>query len=210
MDGLFALSITALIVLLYILSIKLKRVIHARYVASERGVPVGSDGQAEVANLAPERDDRIQYHWDIMTAGVSYEGRYKVVEKHVYEGEDCLLVREINHPRDKHAVQIHTLNGHMVGYVPKEYAEQVSEYLNDGRYLYNAYFSRIIEKGKHPIPCVQIRVYLSSAQIDDYTLRQHRVIQYKLTRKQRSSRKKGGSSWVTWLILILILWWWLS
>ncbi|MCV3290844.1 MULTISPECIES: HIRAN domain-containing protein [Aeromonas] len=153
------------------------------------------------------RDDQVKDHWDIMAAGVSHNGRYKTVESHVYEGEDCLLVREENHPRDKHAVQLHTLNGHMVGYVPKEHAEKLSGYLDDGCHLYNAFFSRILRQGKYPIPCVRINVYLSSAQLDDRILRKHSVIKHAPTGKHRSSRTKGRVSWITWIVLAIILWW---
>lgn len=155
-------------------------------------------------------DNRVKYRWDIMAAGIGHNDRHKAVEQYVREGEDCLLVREVDHPRDKHAVQIHTLNGHMVGYVPKEHAEKLSRCLDDGCHLYNAYFSRVLEQGKFPIPCVRINVYLSSAQLDDRILHKHTVVKHKQPRKQQSGREKKGLSWITWLVLIFILWWWQS
>lgn len=161
-----------------------------------------------------ERDDRVKYHWDIMVAGVSREGRYKAVEDHVYEGDDCLLVRERNNPHDKNAVRVHTLRGHMVGYVPRDNAELLSQYMDDGCHLYNAFFSRVLDKGKHPIPCVRINAYLSSAQIDDRTLRKPSSINYKTPGKRstgiRSDRRRIGYKLLPWIILIIFFWWLLS
>jgi DNA-binding response OmpR family regulator len=57
--------------------------------------------------------------------GIGYENREENI-KYAKEGDSVILRREPNNPHDKNAIRVLTRSGKELGYVPREFAEQIA------------------------------------------------------------------------------------
>ena len=69
---------------------------------------------AEQERRQPEDD------FDFIVAGVSYEGRHRLIARHLNVGDWVVLLQEPNNRRDNYAVAVILTNGKKIGYVPRE------------------------------------------------------------------------------------------
>lgn len=115
---------------------------------------------AELAD-ARERRAAIVEAFDFMVAGVCYEGRARLVERHVQEGLPAQFVREPGNPHDRNAVAVH-VRGQMIGYVPRADAAILAPLL-DGGHPYCAEIKKVLRGGRNPVPVVVAETFLPGA-----------------------------------------------
>jgi hypothetical protein len=64
-------------------------------------------------------------------AGLQYSDAKDIAERELVEGTEITLVRNVAHPKDANAVEVH-VNGYRFGYVPKETAEKLAPRMDIG------------------------------------------------------------------------------
>ena len=64
-------------------------------------------------------------------SGLQYSDAKDVAERELVEGAEITLVRNVAHPKDANAVEVH-VNGYRFGYVPKETAEKLAPRMDIG------------------------------------------------------------------------------
>ena len=64
-------------------------------------------------------------------AGLQYSDAKDIAERELVEGAEITLVRNVAHPKDANAVEVH-VNGYRFGYVPKETAEKLAPRMDIG------------------------------------------------------------------------------
>lgn len=64
-------------------------------------------------------------------AGVKFH-QYKMVEKDLVEGMELILNPEPTNKYDPNAVRIETMNGVMLGYVPKKFSSEICAQIDTG------------------------------------------------------------------------------
>ena len=101
---------------------------------------------------APEDD------FDFMVAGVHHEGRHNLVSRYLNARDRVRLVPEPNNPHDSSAVAVTLTDGAVIGYVPRDDAEDVSDCIGDGGY-YVARVKKILTGGRVPIPVIVAEFY---------------------------------------------------
>ena len=148
--------------------------------------------------------------WDFMVAGTGYDGRAAIINKYVSEEDECVLVRELGNSKDKNAIQIRTLTGKTVGYVPREYAIDMAELIDAADFFYTAYFKDVLTQGKAPIPVVIVETYNQHAEIDGINLREV-VIEKRGKANQKLQKRKKKASFkdvvIGWSIVVIVSIW---
>ena len=98
--------------------------------------------------------------WEFVAAGVDYEGRAAVVASSMDEGTPVQLVREPMNKWDRNAISVQLWDGRSVGFVPKEVAADLAQYL-DGGAMGVARCTRLLFLGDIQRPLIQVAlVYL--------------------------------------------------
>jgi hypothetical protein len=96
--------------------------------------------------------------FDFMVAGVSFDGRHRIIERCLSTNDRVKIVPEPHNSHDKYAVAITLTDGRKIGYVPRTESEDVSAYIDDGNY-YVATVKKILSGGQFPVPVVTLRFY---------------------------------------------------
>lgn len=106
---------------------------------------------------------------NFLAAGISHNHRADTVLRHIMratEAPSVYLLREPGNPYDSHAVRILLSNGADIGYVPRNLARQVSILLLQNL-KYRAYCSKVLARGRYPIPVIVISFYDARADLED-------------------------------------------
>lgn len=100
--------------------------------------------------------------FDFMVAGTRYEGRGKVIERYVSEGDSVQLVRDYRNSHSKNAIEIHAHRGAQIGFVPEEDARVLAPLLDAGK-RWEATVKKVLTGGRSPLPVVIVSVYSDHA-----------------------------------------------
>lgn len=109
--------------------------------------------------------NRIQCSENFVVRGVHHKGRAAAVAKHVRPGHSVSMVREIGNPYDSNAVRIHTGEGSLIGYVPRELAGGIALLL-DQPHKYIAVCTKILGGDRSPKPVIDLAIYGPEAAVD--------------------------------------------
>jgi len=88
-----------------------------------------SDGYSFTLNELPVPAFRCVGNFAL--AGLQYSSAKDVAERELVEGAEITLVRNVAHPKDANAVEVH-VNGYRFGYVPKETAKRLAPRMDIG------------------------------------------------------------------------------
>jgi hypothetical protein len=155
---------------------------------------------------------------NFMVAGVRYEDRPALIARYVNEGDDACLRRDPLNRYSRNAIEVRTLNGHMVGYVPEDDAVELAPLLDDGGPYY-AQFRRVLRGGRCPIPVVNATIYGPDATVADL---RHDALdaapasraapqgtvkpaEVEMPRGTARPTKDDAPTWILWLTVALIL-----
>jgi hypothetical protein len=115
---------------------------------------------------AEEREkNRSVFSANFMVAGVAYEGRSKVVDRHLRTGQTVFLARDPGNPHDGKAIEVRVAEGYQVGFVPRDDASQMAPLLDAG-HKQVARCTKILNGRRAPIPVVQANLYRPDATIE--------------------------------------------
>lgn len=79
-------------------------------------------------------------------AGVSFEGRQRIVSR-LKIGQELAFIPDPSNPYDNHAVKICTTNGEQIGFIAREYNNQIFNNLINGYGTYKVSVSNITGGG---------------------------------------------------------------
>lgn len=122
------------------------------------------DKRREIEKQERERDRAID-SINFMVAGCRFENRPSIIGGLVNDYDPAFLVRDRNNHHSKYAIEVRLKTGHMVGYVPNDFAKSVAPLLDRGC-LHRAYFTKVLTGGRSPIPVVQAYFYNPDAQTE--------------------------------------------
>jgi hypothetical protein len=138
-------------------------------------------GQREVAVLrrrervADEKQEKAEFKrknapladFDFMVAGVSFEGRQKIIsDNKVAEGDTVFLLREPQNLYSRNAIQIRIKNGPQIGFVPEKVAVIFAPLLDEGA-RHSATIKKILQGRQGPIPVVWGELYPKDCTLAD-------------------------------------------
>jgi hypothetical protein len=138
-----------------------------RRTAKEARRAVAAQRKAEVIAARKEERrqelERQQRRWpedevDFMIAGVSFEGRHRLIRRYLSVGDRVRVAPEPDNPHDECAVAVTLTDGWKIGYVPRTDAEDVSGCIADGGY-YVAAVKKILTGGRMPVPVIVLQFY---------------------------------------------------
>jgi hypothetical protein len=123
--------------------------------------------------LAAQERRQPEDEFDFMVAGVSYEGRHRLIERHLNVGDRVELLQEPNNRHDENAVAVILTNGKKIGYVPRSDSVDVSDSIDMHPY-YVATVKKIIGI-RFPVPVIVLQFYRSDqlADLADLNLQPH-------------------------------------
>ena len=101
------------------------------------------------------------YLTSVNISGTKYVDMSEVCDK-LYEDDIVYLKREPNNPYDIKAIQVVTVDGYVIGYIPKEENFMLKNLMDNGKYLYG-----IVRRINDDYEAIRIRVYLSYKDIID-------------------------------------------
>jgi hypothetical protein len=123
--------------------------------------------QAEKQREREERErNRSIFSVNFMVAGVHYENRPQVIERHAWDEDRVFLARDLKNRYSRNAVEVRLSNGMQIGFVPEDDAVDVAPLLDMGC-LHHAYMTKILTGGRVPIPVVQAYLYAMDATVPD-------------------------------------------
>jgi hypothetical protein len=96
--------------------------------------------------------------FDFMVAGTRYQGRGKIIEKSVSEGDSLILERDPRNRHSKNAIEILTSKGEQIGFVPEDDATEIAPLLDAGNRA-EATVKKLLTAGRSPLPVVVVSVY---------------------------------------------------
>lgn len=135
------------------LLVAIERVLPSETRKAAKGARRQVEDRKAAAAEAQERRNWPDACFDFMVAGVPFEGRSKVVEQRVREGESVRLVREPNNRHDRFAVHVRLCDGASIGYVPRDDAQEMADCLDSG-WIHSASIKKVLRGGRIPIPVV--------------------------------------------------------
>jgi hypothetical protein len=160
-------------------------------------------GQSEQKRL--ERESRLESP-NFMVAGVTHEGRAPIVRRHVRENAPAFLARDPGNPHDRNAIEIRLDNGYHIGFMPRDCAESVAPLLDAGC-RHKAYFTKILQGRRAPIPVVQAYIYSAAVEIEGAVLQSQVPIkrQNPIPEHERGRSRPRAQTCGSVLVLIALL-----
>jgi hypothetical protein len=101
---------------------------------------------------------------NFMVAGVRHEGRPEVIKHYAKRDEQVFLVRDRQNKYSRNAIEVRLKNGMQIGFVPEDDAVELAPFLDKGC-KHHSYITKILTRGRSPIPVVQAEVYSPEATI---------------------------------------------
>ncbi|HEX7114216.1 MAG TPA: HIRAN domain-containing protein [Steroidobacter sp.] len=149
---------------------------------------------------------------NFMVAGVRHEGRGKIIARYANVGDPVRLVRDRSNRYSRFAIAVRLENGKQIGFVPEEDAQRLAPLLDEGAKC-AAWITKILGRGRVPIPVVQTKLYRPDSTVDvEQMSRSFQPIVLDLggndlPRERPSLRRKAGKARrvVLWLATIVVL-----
>lgn len=142
--------------------------VEARRGARERRMAVDA---AEKLRLREEKRQQLEEErrnspvdgFDFMVAGCAYHNRPSAIRAYAREGKAVHLYRERENPHDSNAIMVAVDFKHHIGYVPREDAIRLADYLDRG-FQFRAHVKKLITARKHDIPVVVAEIFSPDAK----------------------------------------------
>jgi hypothetical protein len=154
---------------------------------------------------------------NFMVAGVRHEGRGELVARHANAGDPVRLVRDRDNRYSRFAIAVLLDNGKQIGFVPEEDARNLAPFLDQGARC-AAWMTKLLGRGRVPIPVVQTKLYRSDSTVDvEQMSRSFRTIVIDLNGNElvrerpmathEGSKASRGWLWLSAIVLIVIVVW---
>lgn len=91
-------------------------------------------------------NQQVKSEFYMKVAGVSFEGRQRIVSR-LKIGQELVFIPDPSNPYDNHAVKICTTNGEQIGFIAREYNNQIFNNLINGHGTYRVSVSNITGGG---------------------------------------------------------------
>lgn len=105
-----------------------------------------------------ERGRLPEDEFDLMVAGVQFEGRHRIIARRLSVGDRVRITPEPDNPKDECAVVVTLTDGRKIGYVPRTDSEDVLGCIEDRGY-YVATVKKILAGRSVPIPVIVLQFY---------------------------------------------------
>jgi len=115
-------------------------------------------GREREANRIAREKRRPIARFDFLVAGTRHEGRGKVIEKSVEEGNIVILERDRDNCHSNNAIAILTSKGAQIGFVPEDDARELAPLLDAG-HRSEAAVKKILTGGRSPLPVVVVSIF---------------------------------------------------
>lgn len=178
------------------------------YRAVEAVLPPEVRRQATAARKVVEREERSRdvqlAAANFMVAGVRHEGRGELIARYANAGDPVRLVRDHGNRYSRFAIAVMLENGLQIGFVPEEDAQYLAPCLDDGAKC-AAWITKILGRGRAPIPVVQTKLYRPDSSIDvEQMSRSFRTVSIDLgandgSRERRVQANEKDSSMSGWI-----------
>ena len=132
--------------------------------------------------------------------GATADGRAETINRAVAPGSTVFLIRDRKNAHHKDAVQVRTIDGTPIGYVPHAAAKTLAPLLNQGC-RHTAYVTRIEGSPRKPIPVVQAHLYRPDATVEGAV--SEAQVPPENTPKLRMGAGKSGCAILILLIMLL-------
>jgi hypothetical protein len=133
-----------------------RRAVEAKRKA-DKADAVAAKKEQRKQELAAQERRQPEDEFDFMVAGVSFDGRHRLIEQHLNVRDRVKLLQEPNNRRDENAIAVTLTNGKKIGYVPRSDSEVLSSCIDAYNY-YVATVDKII--GIHfPVPVIVVQFY---------------------------------------------------
>jgi hypothetical protein len=156
-----------------------------------------------------ERDERERNypieHWDFMVAGCRYDGRPALIARYAEPDAPAYLVRDPGNSHSKNAVEVRTVTGPQIGFVPEEDAVELAPLLDAG-HPYRARIKKILSGGRYPIPVVVAELYRKDAEVPNL-VRLADTVPLALAKTSPASRVNLTKITLIAIGLLLVLYW---
>ena len=140
------------------------------WVESEERATARAEREAQSLREKEQRERRKPIaSADFMVAGVSHEGRAKVVRAHVHDADQVFLVRDRRNRFSRNAIEVRLSSGFQIGFVPEDDAVRIAPILDEGSRHY-AFVKKILTGGRIPLPVVVAHIYRADADIPEAVL----------------------------------------
>lgn len=143
-----------------------------------------------------------------MVAGIHVENRGSVIAAFAREGSAVYLRREPDNPHDSNAIRIFLENGADIGFVPREDAARLAPFFDSGC-RQDAEITKILDRGRIPIPVVDVRLYPLDADVGMIVNFEQDQVSLARTGNSQDSGffapEKNNDLWMLIAVLILII-----
>lgn len=102
---------------------------------------------------------------DSMVAGITFEGRAYVVNRHARAGDRVFLVRDPNNRYSKTAIEVRLANGMSIGWVPDEKSKELAPLFDNGA-LHIAYIKKIWPGRKVDVPIIWAQLFAADSGVE--------------------------------------------
>ncbi|MEX2149010.1 MAG: HIRAN domain-containing protein [Steroidobacteraceae bacterium] len=185
--------------------------------AARREIEVAAREEAKSARDQERAKEREERRRDVqiaaanfMVAGVRHEGRGEVIARYANAGDPVRLVRDTGNRFSRFAIAVQLENGRQIGFVPEEDAQYLAPFLDDGAKC-AAWMTKILGRGRTPIPVVQTKLYRADSTVDvEGTSRVSRTLvvdqdDNEPPRERSAPRGRKGSAMRGWLWIAAII-----
>ena len=104
--------------------------------------------------------------YEFLVADTRQEGRSTVIARYAFNGDEVVLVRDLDNPHSRNAILVRLVSGYDIGHVPEAEARSLARYL-DRDLRYRANIKKILTGGHSPVPVIVAEIYADNARIED-------------------------------------------
>lgn len=104
--------------------------------------------------------------YEFLVADTRRDGRSTAIARYAFNGDEVLLVRDVDNPHSRNAILVRLASGYDIGHVPEADARTLAPYL-DRHLRYRANIRKILTGGHAPIPVIVAEVYADEALVED-------------------------------------------
>ncbi len=186
--------------------------------AARRKVETAERHEAKAArdNERQERRRDVQIAAaNFMVAGVRHEGRSDIIAQYANVGDPVRLVRDRGNRYSRFAVAVVLENGKQIGFVPEEDAQYLAPLLDQGAKC-ASWMTKILGRGRVPIPVVQTKLYGGDSTVDVESMSRasrtvvvdldgNEVPRERLAPRNRVGNAMRGWLWIAAIVVLLIM-----
>lgn len=186
---------------------------HRRIATDLRRQAQAEDKAEDKATAAAQRDEERKQKaqnkgrsFNFMVVGTRHEGRDSIIEDSVSAGDRAYLRRDYNNKYSTHAVQVLTADAEQIGFVPEDLAVTIAPLL-DQQWHQTASITKLLTRGRSPIPVVQLHLFSPEATGHDGLSTD--AVSDRLSKAREQNRAALVKSLLFWASLIGLLIWWI-